>query len=342
MKIGIVNDSAMAREALKRISVSAGHVVAWIANDGSEALQYCISDRPDLVLMDLKMPIMDGVESTRRIMAEAPCPIVVVTSSVDGNVALVYDAMGAGALDAVNTPVLGAGQDISGARMLIDKIDRIGRLQGIARPRTRSTGMPPIKGEAIVGPLIVIGASTGGPEALAQVLGAFPSDLTAAVVIIQHVNAEFAPGLAEWLSSRTGFPTRTIVEGDVPKPGRALLAATDDHLVMDEQHQLRYSPHPRRVNFRPSVDVFFESVAEHWPRPSVGALLTGMGADGARGLLALRQANWQTVAQDEATSIVYGMPRAAVQMNAAMEVLPLSKIGDRLAEMCRPGRIKRT
>jgi two-component system, chemotaxis family, response regulator WspF len=338
MKIGIVNDSAMAREALKRIIAGAGHTISWIANNGKEALDACVAERPQLVLMDLRMPVMDGVESTRKIMAQAPCPILVVTSSVDGNVAQVYDAMGAGALDAVNTPVLGAGSELSGARMLLEKIDLIGRLQGIARPRQRSTQVPPI---GVVVPLIVIGASTGGPEALSQVLGNMPADLNAAVVIVQHVNAEFAAGLAEWLSSRTGFATRPIAEGDVPKPGRALLAATDDHLILDEDRTLRYTPHPRRINFRPSVDVFFESVAENWPRPTAAALLTGMGADGAKGLLALKKAGWHTIAQDEITSIVYGMPRAAVQLGAVTEQLGLGAIGQRLTQLASP-RAKRS
>jgi two-component system, chemotaxis family, response regulator WspF len=150
---------------------------------------------------------------------------------------------------------------------------------------------------------------------------------------VQHVNAEFAPGLAEWLSMRSKFPARTVTQGLEPFVNNALIAATDDHLVMTPRRTLMYTPTPKRMNFRPSVDVFFESVAENWPTPGAGVLLTGMGADGARGLLALRNAGWHTIAQDEATSVVYGMPRAAAQMKAATEVLPLPAIGKRIGEL---------
>jgi two-component system response regulator WspF len=333
VRIGLVNDSALAREALRRVVTGAGHQVAWVAIDGIEAIAACKSDRPDVVLMDLRMPMMDGVECTRRIMAESPCPILLVTGTVDGNLSLVYDAMGAGALDAVNTPVLGANNALTGDSALLEKIDRIGKLGGHTRPHRKSTGIPPLaRGDAIV-PLIAIGASTGGPEALAQVLTALPATLPAAVVIVQHVNAEFAPGLSEWLTMRSHFPTAIIRPGATPMRGNALLAATDDHLELSKHRTLLYTPTPKRVNFRPSVDVFFESVVENWPSPCAGVLLTGMGADGARGLLAMRNAGWHTIAQDEATSVVYGMPRAAVQLKAATEVLPLSAIGKRLGEL---------
>jgi two-component system response regulator WspF len=182
-------------------------------------------------------------------------------------------------------------------------------------------------------PLIAIGASTGGPEALAQVLTGLPATLRAAVVIVQHVNAEFAAGLAEWLSMRSKFPTSTVSQGIEPKMNNAVIAATDDHLIMTPRRTLMYTPAPKRMNFRPSVDVFFESVVDHWPTPCAVVLLTGMGSDGARGLLAMRNAGWHTIAQDEATSVVYGMPRAAALMKAATEVLPLSAIGNRLGEL---------
>jgi two-component system response regulator WspF len=333
VRIGLVNDSALAREALRRVVTAAGHVIAWIANDGIEAIGACKSDRPDVILMDLRMPLMDGVECTRRIMADTPCPILLVTGTVEGNVSLVYDAMGAGALDAVNTPVLGANNSITGESALLDKLDRIGRLGGHARPHRKSTGALPVaRGDAAV-PLIAIGASTGGPEALAQVLSGLPSPLRAAVVIVQHVNAEFAPGLAEWLTMRSHFPTSTVALGVEPKVNNAVIAATDDHLIMTARRVLMYTPTPKRMNFRPSVDVLFESLAEHWPTPCAAVLLTGMGSDGARGLLALRNSGWHTIAQDEATSVVYGMPRAAAQIKAATEVLPLPAIGKRLGEL---------
>jgi two-component system, chemotaxis family, response regulator WspF len=329
MRIAIVNDSGLAREALRRVVTAGGHTVAWQASDGEQAIQACKDDRPDVLLMDLRMPVMNGVECTRRIMAEAPCLILVVTATVEGHRSLVYDAMGAGALDVVNTPVLGANEQMIGDQVLLEKIERIGKLGGHASHRRSG----PIPIERVTPPLIAIGASTGGPDALAHILSDLKPDVPAALVIVQHVNAEFAPGLAEWLTARTRFPTSPIRDGDVPRPGTALLAATDDHVVMTAQRTLRYTPNPKRIHFRPSVDVFFESLAEHWPAPCAAAILTGMGNDGARGLLALRGKGWHTIAQDEATSVVYGMPREAAKLKAAKDILALPAIGLRLGDL---------
>ncbi len=161
--------------------------------------------------------------------------------------------------------------------------------------------------------LVVLGASTGGPAALATVLADLPDSPDASIVIIQHVDVAFAPGLARWLSDRISRRVDLVEPGERPLPGRIYLAATNDHLILDGSRQFRYVAEPVGFHYRPSVDVFLASVIKHWPEPGAAAVLTGMGRDGAVGLLALRQAGWLTVAQDEATSVVYGMPRAAVE-----------------------------
>ena len=165
-------------------------------------------------------------------------------------------------------------------------------------------------------------------------LRAFPKDWRPApVVLIQHIDAALAPGLAHWLTEQTGHEVAVASEGAVPGPGQVLLAATNDHLVVEQgRRRVRYVSEPRDYCYRPSVDVFFASVAAHWPGRGVAALLTGMGRDGATGLLTLRRTGWFTVAQDEATSVVWGMPRAAVEVGAADEVLPLRKIGPMIVE----------
>jgi two-component system response regulator WspF len=330
MRLALVNDSPLAVEALRRVAAAGGHSVAWIAKDGVEAVAACKADLPDLVLMDLRMPIMNGVESTRRIMQDSPCPILIVTATVSGHFAEVYDAMGAGALDAVNTPVLGRRGDVDGDRALLEKIEMIGKLVGLQRAQRRQRISQEMKSADVLPPLVAIGSSTGGPDALAKVLANIPVKTNAAIVIIQHVDKDFAPGLASWLSERSGFPTEVITEGGTPRPGVALVAATNDHVVLTPGRGLRYTPNPRRLNFRPSVDVFFHSLAEHWPASAVAALLTGMGSDGADGLLALRRAGWTTIAQDQATSVVYGMPRAAAELDAASVILPIGDIGGRI------------
>lgn len=342
MRIGIVNDSIMACEVLRRVVLSVpGQEVAWIARDGEQAVAKTRSERPDVILMDLFMPVMDGVEATRRIMNEWPCPILVVTATVSGHISKVYQAMGHGALDAVDTPVLGSGGELAGAASLLRKLDVIGKLTGKEPPRPAeapSLGAPtrPVP-EPAHHPLIVLGASTGGPFALAEILARIPAGLQTSIVIVQHVDAAFAPGLSQWLSEHAGRQIHLVTEGMDLSEGKLLLSGTDDHLVLGADRRLHYSAEPRTLNYRPSVDVFFKSVARYWPRPGVAALLTGMGRDGAEGLLELHRLGWKTIAQDESTSVVWGMPRAAAELGAADQVLPLPRIAETIVSLL-PGQ----
>jgi two-component system response regulator WspF len=335
MRIAIVNDMFIAVEALRRVLTTASaHQVAWIARDGVEAVERCAADRPDLILMDLIMPRLDGVEATRQIMARTPCAIVVVTADVDGTASKVFEAMGAGALDAVNTPALSQPGNFEGAKALLAKIETIGRLLGPVgglkpeAPELRRPDQPDLPGL-----LVAIGASAGGPAALAQVLSALPADFPAAVVIVQHVDEQFAPGLAAWLGSHTRLRVLLAEEGDCLCAGTIFLAAREHHLVLLRPNHLGYTPHPVNCSYQPSVDVFFKSVERNWEGPVVGVLLTGMGRDGAEGLKALRDQGHPTIAQDEATSAVFGMPKAAIELDAATEILALDKIGARLTNM---------
>jgi two-component system response regulator WspF len=189
-------------------------------------------------------------------------------------------------------------------------------------------------------PLVAIGASAGGPAALATLLRSLPADFAAAVVVVQHVDRQFAAGMAEWLHGASGFAVRLAESGDRPVPGTVLLAGTADHLALTASRHLGYTPEPREYAYRPSVDVFFESVCRHWRGEAIGVLLTGMGRDGALGLKALRSRGCHTIAQDEATSAVYGMPKAAVKLNAAVEVLPIERIGARLVSLLRASHVK--
>jgi two-component system chemotaxis response regulator CheB/two-component system response regulator WspF len=333
MNIGIANDLPLAVEALRRvIALRPEHRVLWVAANGEEAVDFCAAQTPDVVLMDLIMPKLDGVEATRRIMARTPCPILIVTSSVGANTWRVYEAMGAGALDAVDTPTL-AGRGIGeSAQLMLQKIDQIGRLMD--RPSAqRQTAVAPLRPDAQK--LVVIGASAGGPAALAKVLGGLPAGFAAPIVIVQHVDKVFADGMAEWLDGQTPLTVRTVREGELPATGVALLAATNDHLLMTQNGTLHYTRDPADLPYRPSVDVFFHSVVEHWPGDALGVLLTGMGRDGAIGLKAMRAKGYGTIAQDEATSAVYGMPKAAAALGAASRILPLGSIADQLAAFAR-------
>ncbi|MCS6866558.1 MAG: chemotaxis-specific protein-glutamate methyltransferase CheB [Gemmataceae bacterium] len=329
MRIAIVNDSALAREVLRRVVLSQpGYVVAWQAEDGEEAVARATADPPDVILMDLIMPRLDGVAATRQIMKHAPCPILVVTVSVSNNYALACQAMGAGALDAVDTPQLSPTGTILNAEKLIRRLKQLeAELAGVTGSSViavQKVGPAP----ADFPPLVLLGASTGGPEALTHILSSFPKDFPAAVLISQHIGVDFAPGLVQQLATWCRLPVRAAKSGDAPNPGWVYVAVSNDHLELGPDRLLRYTAHPRHCPYRPSIDVLFTSAAAHSARLGVAALLTGMGADGAAGLLRLRSVGWHTIAQDEATCVVYGMPKAAMERRAAVEVLPLQHIGD--------------
>jgi two-component system response regulator WspF len=248
--------------------------------------------------------------------------------------ARVFEAMGHGALDVVEMPALCNGSTREDAAPLLDKLAMISRLvaeKNVAR-------VVPLRGRrapksALRQPLVAIGASAGGPKALASVLHGLPKDFPAAIVIIQHVGAQFASGMAGWLSEQSAVPVAVAREGDSPEAGRVLLAGTSDHLVLKGADRVGYTPEPCDYAYRPSIDVFFESVSRLWPGDAVGVLLTGMGRDGALGLKALRNRGHHTIAQDELSSAVYGMPTAAAALYAAVDILPMERIASRLIDV---------
>ena len=330
MRIGIANDSLTASEALRRALAAGGeHQVAWVARTGADAVRLCKDLPPDLVLMDLAMPVLDGVEATRRIMREAPCAILIVTAAPQDNVGQVFRALGAGALDVTATPVLlGAS---GGDAALRAKIRTLGKLiNGSATPPHAS---PPPAVQAASTPvarMVAIGSSTGGPVALARLLARWRPPADTAAVVVQHIDPAFAVQLARWLAEQSGIRVRAIANGDPVEGGIVQVAASDDHLRLTPGHRFAYDAHPRDEVYRPSIDVYFHSVARLWSRNATGILLTGMGRDGAAGLLAMRKAGQLTIAQDEASSAVYGMPRAAAELGAAEKILPLDNIPNAL------------
>lgn len=342
MRVGIVNDLRMAIETLRRVVASAPDLeVAWTALDGVEAVARTAEDRPDLILMDLIMPEMDGVEATRRIMEATPCPILVVTATVEGNARKVVAAIGHGAVDAVQTPTMGLKGDVSGAVPLLARIERIRRDRTGLTPGGEITpavvAIPErvqVSGAASGGRghdrgLLLIGASTGGPQAIQRVLMDLPKPLPVPVAVVQHIDERFVDGLCQWLGETTGHRVVPSVDGPWHR-GDVVVASGDRHLVVDAGGY-HHDPAPEDVVHRPSVDRLFESAADSGIAPGVAVLLTGMGRDGAAGLGRLRAAGWHTVAQDEASSVVWGMPGSAVRAGGAEEVLPLDSIGGRVA-----------
>lgn len=241
--------------------------------------------------------------------------------------------MGHGALDVVDTPAVGVGDPREAAAPLLRKILNISWLIGHQRPRATSAIAAPARDLAQRHGLVAIGSSAGGPAALEVLLRGLPRTFAAAIVLVQHVDQVFAAGMAEWLASAAGLPVRLAREGEPPQPGQVLLAGTNHHVRLLHNGQLAYTAEPVDAIYRPSIDVFFESVAQYWRGEAVGVLLTGMGRDGAQGLKLMRERGFLTIAQDQHSSAVFGMPKAAAAIGAAMEIQPLERISGRLAEI---------
>lgn len=338
MRIAIVNDMVIAVEAIRRTLLAVSeYQVAWVARDGAEAVIKCAKDTPDLILMDLIMPVMDGVEATRQIMKSSPCAILIVTANVGQSSGKVFEALGHGALDAVNTPVLGIGNLGEATQPLLNKIATIKKLLGKSTSFSRNQPSSQASRRNVL-PLVAIGASTGGPKALAAILSRLPASFNAAVAIVQHVDEQFSSGFVEWLNQQSQLPVSLAPRGGRLELGKVLVAGTNDHLIVTSTLSLSYTKEPIDYPYRPSVDVFFESLAEHWRGKGTAVLLTGMGRDGAEGLSLLRSKGWHTIAQDKDSCVVYGMPKAAAELKAAVEILPPEAIASTLIHRVAAGR----
>jgi two-component system response regulator WspF len=231
MKLAIVNDSKMAVEALRRVLANlASFEIVWIAYSGGDAVRMAKKERPDIILMDLIMPGIDGAETTRQIMKATPCVILVVTATTVGNRDKVFEAMGYGALDAVNTPVLGADGDMSGAEPLLQKLRMVSRLVAPVKAQTHSASGVHVAAQALKNgadiPIVAIGASTGGPQALSEILTHLPQNFPAAILVSQHVDEHFAPGLATWLQHHSPMPVKIANAHEPLRAGMVWLAGS--------------------------------------------------------------------------------------------------------------------
>jgi two-component system chemotaxis response regulator CheB/two-component system response regulator WspF len=318
-------------EILRRtLSLRPEHEVIWVTKDGDQAVHLCKAHKPDLVLMDVEMPNVDGVEATRRIMKQSPCAILIVTLDIGARASQVYEALACGAVDAVDAPDATTDDFAQAASALLSKVDLVKRVLAERHGRIDSATKPTMAASPESQRLVAIGASAGGPAALATVLHRLPAHFPAAVVVVQHIDARFAHGMAEWLGQECALPVRVAREGDIPVAGTVLLAGTAEHLVLKGAKRLGYIAGLAKDPYRPSIDVFFHSVANMWRGEAIGVLLSGMGHDGARGLKAMRDKGHYTIAQDRASSAVYGMPKAAAELGAAVAIAPAEFIASKL------------
>jgi two-component system response regulator WspF len=338
LKIALVEPSAQLARAVERTLGSSSHRLLWHVTTAAAALERIGREPPQILLLGLRVNDIKPAELTKRLVAKQACAVVLLADA-SGDMSSAYDAMGAGAIDVVKAPSFDDEGQLRGADPLLAKLRTAARLLGHASGE--AAAVPSLAPAPPMPPLVAIGASTGGPQAILTVLAALPKPFPGAIVIVQHVDGEFSAGLASWLADTTGLRVELARPGSVPTAGMALLAGTEEHLVMATGGSLRYTATPRELPYRPSVDVLFGSLAQHWKQPGVAVLLTGMGRDGAQGLKKLRQAGWLTLAQDEATSVVYGMPKAAAQLGAAMRVLAIGDIAGEVSNFVARSRSPR-
>lgn len=335
MRIAVVNRSREVVEILRKmIHTIPEYKVSWVAYDGAHAIAKCADDVPDLILMGLDMPVVGGVEAVYKIMKSTPCAILIMTGNVSENSSKVFEAMGHGALDVVCLPESEDFNHSCELNDIIKKIEIIRKLLGKKNLKSKNDKKKDedntLAFKKKLPPLLVIGASTGGPIALAKILSKFPKDIPFATIIVQHVGEEFSKGLAKWLGEQCILPVEVVKNGMEPEAGKILLAGTSNHLILSENLQLRYTPVPLERPYRPSVDTFFHSVAQYWPEKGMAIILTGMGDDGARGMKALHDLEWTTIAQNQKSCVVFGMPKAVIDLGAATEILAVEQMASKI------------
>lgn len=343
IRVVVIDDSATVRELLVSILQEAeGIQVVGVGANGEDAVRLTRRIRPDVVTMDVNMPRMNGLEATRHIMREVPTPIVIVTGSsmMRGEVNVTFEALRAGALTVVNKPGLADpemyARVVRAVRLMseVPVVHHWGRGERRPSPALPVAPPPPIEADDRRGAqMIGIAASTGGPSALAAVLGPLSADFPVPILVVQHVSRGFVTGLAEWLDSQTPLGVGLASHGDTPQPGTALLPPDDYHIQVNPQGVVELCKEPPYRGLRPSANYMFRSLARAYGPRAVGVVLTGMGDDGAEGLEALRLAGGLTLAQDEQSCVVYGMPREAVLRNAVERVLPLNQIALTLSQL---------
>jgi len=343
VRVLIVEDSPVARELLVNILQGAtGLQVVGVARNGEEAVRLAHRLQPDVITMDVHMPGMDGYETTRRIMTETPRPIVMVSASFDKSERdMTFNALKSGALSVLEKPTMYDPPEVYD--YLIHQLKLMAEVKVVRRwaaPAAKSGGTRPFAASPALARngqtktrLVAIAASTGGPGMLAQILGQLPADFAAPIIIVQHITPGFGESLAQWLNQQTPLTVRLANPTDEPQPGQVLIAPDDQHLTINSLGVVALNRQPSLHGVRPSADYLFESAARVFGATAIGVILTGMGSDGAAGLLQLRQAGARTIAQDEQTCVVFGMPAVAIKLGAAEQVLPVGKIAPALLNL---------
>ncbi len=344
IRVMIVDDSPVVQQLLFKIfSLAPDIYVAGIANNGEEALTMLSSAKPDVITMDMRMPGMNGLEATRRILETYPVPVVIVTASKNAHeVASSFQAMGNGALAVLEKPpgvehpnFKQACEKLIATVKSVSEIKVVRRRLNSSQKRTTPRITLPVR-EQIHRPeveIVGIGSSTGGPPVLQKILTALPEKFPIPLVIVQHIARGFSDGLVEWLNSSSRLPVRLAREGERLQAGYCYLAPDDAQMKIDGSRSIRLTDDPPENGVRPSVSYLFRSLSRGFGSRAAGVLLSGMGRDGAVELKQMREKGGFTIAQDRASSVVHGMPGEAIKMGAAMYVVSDEEIAPLLIKL---------
>ena len=342
IRVLLVDDSPMALHILQSLlSRSPDIQVVGTASDGKEALDLLPALNPDVICTDLHMSGMDGLEFTRTVMNKYPRPILVVSVSVEPDSPNIFRLLEAGAVDVYPKPraILEADHEKL-ARELSKKIRILAGVHVHRRVEAATRMPPPSPPSAPIAlpsrvpvRMVAIASSTGGPQALREILSHLPAAFSVPVVCVQHIGGDFLSGMVEWLAEVSPLPVRKAEQGEIPQAGVVYFAPEDAHLEFDERGRFALSAAPSCDGHRPSATVTLRAAARRFGAGAVGVVLTGMGRDGAEGMVDIAAAGGVTIAQDEASSVVYGMPREAVALGAVQHVLPLEQIAPALAAL---------
>lgn len=353
VRVLVADDSDLFGEVVVELIESDPEMqVVGVATNGEQAIRLTEVHRPDVVLMDVRMPIVDGLTAVERIMSRTPTPILVMTADPAGRTGtLAFEALRRGALDLFPKPEAWSGTEAERDELrsrlkllarvpVVHHVSRTYRQEAPARTavgKTPATALaaPPVAPVPTARSLVVMGASTGGPPALARILSQLPADFPLPILIVQHLSPGFDQQLVQWLSGVCRLEVAVAVQGRALSPGLVLLAPYDRHLIVENRIAVRLDAGPPVGGHRPAVDATFRSAANVFRSASIGVLLTGMGSDGARALLELRQRGAHTIVQSGESATVDGMPKAARDLGAASEVVALDGIADAILRAAR-------
>jgi two-component system, chemotaxis family, protein-glutamate methylesterase/glutaminase len=349
LRVLVTEDSVVARALLVSIvNRDPGLEVVGEARDGEEAVALAAKLNPDVITMDVHMPKLDGLEATRRIMSESPTPIVVISAIDPKDVRLSFEALDSGALAVLAKPTGPAAPDFADrAAEIVSTIKTMAGVRVVKRRPKQAPVAPTPTPAPAARPaaarrridIVAIGSSTGGPDALGKIVGALPANAPVPIVIVQHITVGFHQGLVDWLNNVTPLNVKLGVEGEQLKAGDVVVAPGERHMVIDSGRRVKFIDDAPVRGHRPSATKLFQSVTMVYGGNALGVILTGMGDDGADGLVDLHKAGGWVIGQNEATCVVYGMPREAALRGAVNEVLPLGEIAGGIVAAWGHGRL---